>query len=91
MNALRAVGFTTSSRSRLQPVTNWPQLPATMILDRVVGIGVDSRGLIYVAHRGEQPLFCLNADGTFCREVGADVHRKSIAYDRRGIPGASDC
>jgi DNA-binding beta-propeller fold protein YncE len=84
MNALRAVGFTTSSHFRLRPVPGWPRLPAGIVLDRAVGIGVDSRGLIYVAHRGEQPLFCLNADGTFCREVGASVHCISTAYDRRG-------
>src|SRR5687768_3258654 len=69
MNALRALGFTTSSRFRLLPAAGWPRLPATLILDRVVGVGVDSRGVIYVAHRGEQPLFCLNPDGTFRREV----------------------
>ena len=94
MNALRAVGFTNASHSRLHPVADWPKLPAAIILDRVVGVGVDSRGFVYVAHRGEQPLLCLNPDGTLAREVGADVHRKSTAYDRRGavpIPIATRC
>src|SRR5688572_5515267 len=84
MNALRAVGFTTSSRSRLQPDPTWPRLPAAVVLDRVVGVGIDSRGFVYVAHRGEQPLLCLNPDGTLRREIGAEVQRKSTAYDRRG-------
>ena len=84
MNALRAVGFTKSSLCRLRPDANWPRLPASLTLDRVVGVGVDARGFVYVAHRGEQPLLCLNADGTLRREVGSEVHRKSTAYDRRG-------
>src|SRR5688500_17551602 len=84
MNALRALGFVSSSQSRLQPVADWPRLPASITLDRVVGVDVDSRGFVYVAHRGEQPLLCLNPDGSLCREVGADVQRKSTAYDRRG-------
>jgi DNA-binding beta-propeller fold protein YncE len=84
MNALRAVGFTNASCSRLQTVAHWPKLPASITLDRVVGVDVDSRGFVYVAHRGEQPLLCLNPDGSLCREVGAMVHQKSTAYDRRG-------
>lgn len=94
MNALRAASFTDSGRSRLQPVAGWPQLPDTITLDRVVGVGVDSQGFVYVAHRGEQPLLCLHPDGRLCREVGAAVHRKSIAYDRRGpvpMPIATRC
>jgi DNA-binding beta-propeller fold protein YncE len=94
MNALRAIGFTTSSRSRLQPVADWPRLPAEITLDRVVGVGVDSRGFVYVAHRGEQPLLCLNPDGSLYREVGAGVQQKSTAYDRRGpvpVPIATRC
>ena len=84
MNAIRAASFTHSARSRLQPVAGWPQLPSTITLDRVVGVGVDSRGFVYVAHRGEHPLLCLNSDGTLNREVGAEHQRKTIAYDRRG-------
>ncbi len=94
MNPLRAVGFTPSSLSRLQAVADWPQLPAAITLDRVVGVDVDSRGFVYVAHRGEQPLLCLNPDGTLCREVGAEHQKKSTAYDRRGpvpVPIATRC
>ncbi len=84
MNALRANPFTDSARSRLQPVPGWPRLPTPITLDRVVGVGVDSRGLVYVAHRGDHPLLCLYPDGTLAREIGAAVHRKTTAYDRRG-------
>lgn len=94
MNALRAVGFTSSSSSRLEPVPNWPRLPSSIVLDRVVGVALDSRGFVYVAHRGEHPLLCLNPDGTLCREVGAAFQKVSTAYDRRGpvpIPIATRC
>ena len=94
MNAIRAASFTDTARSRLQPVANWPQLPDSITLDRVVGVGVDSRGYVYVAHRGEHPLLCLHPDGRLCREVGAEVNKTSTAYDRRGpvpIPIATRC
>ncbi len=83
MNPIRAKSFITASKSRLEPVANWPRLPG-IIFDRVVGVAVDSRGLIYVAHRGEHPLLCLHPDGTLCREIGAEVLKKTTAYDLRG-------
>lgn len=55
MNPLRAVPFTDSARTRLEPVRDWPRLPADLTLDRVVGVAVDSRSFIYVAHRGAGP------------------------------------
>jgi hypothetical protein len=75
-------------------VANWPQLPAAITLDRVVGVGVDSRGFVFVAHRGDHPLLCLHPDGRLCREIGADVMRKTTAYDLRGpvpVPIATRC
>jgi hypothetical protein len=94
MHAIRAVPFTDSARSRLQPVTGWPKLPPALTLDRVVGVALDSRGFIHVAHRGEHPLLRLHPDGTLDREIGADHQKKSTAYDRRGpvpIPIATRC
>lgn len=84
MNAKRARSFVSQSQLTLSPVTGWPRLPASIELDRVVGIGVDSRGLVYLAHRGEHPLLCLQADGRLLREVGMGVLRRSVAYDLRG-------
>jgi DNA-binding beta-propeller fold protein YncE len=75
-------------------VAGWPQLPAEITLDRVVGVGVDSRGFVYIAHRGERPLLCLYPDGRLCREIGAETQRKTTAYDRRGpvpVPIATRC
>ena len=84
MNALRARCFTHAARTHLRAVESWPQLPPDVLLDRVVGVALDSRGLIYVAHRGERPLLCLYPDGKLKGEIGAVHHRKSVAYDLRG-------
>lgn len=84
MHPIRALPFVDSARSRLEPVAGWPRLPAAITLDRVVGVALDSRGFIYVAHRGGHPLLCLNPDGTLAREIGAAHLRESTAYDRRG-------
>jgi streptogramin lyase len=83
MFAIRASPLTHQASSRLQLVPNWPQLPPGIRLERVTGVAVDSRGLVYVAHRGDNPLLCLHPDGRLLREVGAEVHRKSVAYDLR--------
>jgi DNA-binding beta-propeller fold protein YncE len=84
MNPVRAQPFQSAARTGLRVVPDWPRLPAGLQLDRVSGVAADSRGYVYVAHRGERPLLCLNPDGTLAREVGADLQRKSIGYDLRG-------
>ena len=84
MNPLRAKSFTHSAASSLRQVRDWPRLPPSITLDRAVGVGVDSKGFVYLAHRGDHPLLCLNSDGTLAREVGEGVMRASVAYDLRG-------
>jgi DNA-binding beta-propeller fold protein YncE len=84
MNPARARSFRPGSRSTLIPIVDWPRLPASITLDRVVGVDVDSRGFIYIAHRGEHPLLCLHPDGRLAREVGVGVLRPSVAFDLRG-------
>ncbi|MBL9216551.1 MAG: hypothetical protein JNG83_13825, partial [Opitutaceae bacterium] len=84
MNALRAPAFTPLGSSRLEAVPDWPRLPSGLVLDRVVGVALDSRERVYVAHRGDRPLLRFHADGRFDREIGADLQRKTIAYDLRG-------
>ena len=83
MFPLRALPFTHSAQTRLEKQPGWAKLPG-ITLDRVVGVGLDSRGRIYVAHRGDHPLLRLHPDGTFDREIGAQHLRKSVAYDLRG-------
>ena len=81
---VRAPSFTARPGSSLTVVPNWPQLPADIELQKLSSVAIDSRGFVYVAHRWEHPLLCLNPDGTLQRLVGEEVHRKSVAYDLRG-------
>jgi DNA-binding beta-propeller fold protein YncE len=83
MFPIRALPFASASARRLDPVPDWPKLPG-IVFDRVVGVGLDSRGRLYVAHRGDRPLLRLHPDGTLDREIGAGHLHKSIAYDLRG-------
>lgn len=84
MHPLRAASFVHSARRPLRAVPRWPALPAGWTLDRVVGIAEDSRGRVYVAHRGDHPLLRLNPDGSLDREIGAAHMRATTAYDLRG-------
>ncbi|MDB6095474.1 MAG: Sugar lactone lactonase YvrE [Verrucomicrobia bacterium] len=84
MNPFRAASFLPAACHPLQQFNDWPHPLPGITLDRVIGVAVDSRGLIYVAHRGEHPLICLRPDGSFYREVGANVNRQSVAYNLRG-------
>ena len=84
MNTTRAPSFRAFGSHAISAVPNWPQLPTDLVLDRVVGVGVDSRGFVYVAHRGERPLLCFEPNGRLVGEVGAAHHRKTMAYDLRG-------
>jgi DNA-binding beta-propeller fold protein YncE len=83
MFPIRALPLPARSGLRLVPQPGWARLPG-ITLDRVVGVGVDSRDRIYVAHRGEQPFLRLKPDGSLDRAIGNEHHKKSIAYDLRG-------
>lgn len=84
MNAVRAPSFRHKASVPIAIDPTWPKLPPGLTLERVSGVAVDSRGLIYVAHRGRNPLLCLTAEGDLLREIGADLHRLSMGYDLRG-------
>jgi hypothetical protein len=83
MFALRAAPPTPVSDRRLERVAGWPVLP-DVELNRTSGVALDSRGRIYVAHRGERPLLRLHPDGTLEQEIGSQHLHKSIAWDLGG-------
>lgn len=83
MFALRAPPPTPVSNRRLERVAGWPVLP-DIVFDRTSGVALDSRGRIYVAHRGERPLLRLHPDGTLDQEIGSEHLHKSIAWDLTG-------
>jgi DNA-binding beta-propeller fold protein YncE len=44
-------------------------------------VAIDSRGFVYVAHRGEQPLLRLWPDGRLCAVIGTNVLKASTLVD----------
>lgn len=54
------------------PVPDFFQLPEGLTLGACTGVDVDSKGNIYLLHRGKQPVVCLDASGRFLRSWGDD-------------------
>lgn len=50
----------------------WPTLPDSFQFGKVSAVGADSRGRIYVAHRGEHPMVLFDPEGRFIRFMGDD-------------------
>ena len=73
-----------SATSRLIRVPDWPKLPAGMKLHKVSMVELDSQGNVYVAHRGDHPLFSLHPDGSLRSLIGEDVITQTTAYDVSG-------
>lgn len=48
-------------------------LPDSITLGACSGVAVNSEGNIYLFHRGQQPIICLDASGRFIRSWGDDV------------------
>ncbi len=53
----------------------FPRLPDTITLGACSAVAVNSKGEIYLAHRGKQPILCLDASGKFLRSWGDDFIR----------------
>lgn len=83
----RAPNFQHSAKSRLVRVPDWPRLPAELQLYKTSRVMTDSCGFVYLTHRGEDPLICLNPDGSLHMVIGKDVLTKS-AYYYQGSPDA---
>ena len=54
------------------PVPAFFQIPTSIPLGACTGVDVDSRGNIYLLHRGKQPVICLDRTGRFLRAWGDD-------------------
>ncbi len=55
------------------PVPGFPQIPAEVTLGKCSAVAVDSRGQVYLLHRGKTPLLCFDRDGKFIRGWGDDL------------------
>ena len=53
-----------------EPVAEFFRLPEGVRLGACTGVDVDSKGRIYLLHRGKRPVVCLDASGRFIRSWG---------------------
>ena len=51
-------------------VPDWPDLPAGWNFGEVAGVAADSRGHVYVFHRGPHPIMEFESGGKFVRSWG---------------------
>lgn len=64
----------------------WPTLPSGFEFSLVSGIEGDSRGRIYISHRGPHPVLCFDRAGVFLGEPGIEVIEASVFYDFSQTP-----
>lgn len=57
----------------LKPVPGFLKVPKNVELGACSGVDVDSRGQVYLFHRGKQPILCFDASGRFLRSWGDDL------------------
>ncbi len=55
-----------------EPAGKFPQLQAEYPLGRCSAVAVNSKGEIYLFHRGKQPIICVTPDGNYLRSWGDD-------------------
>ncbi len=58
------------------PVVNFLKLPKNITLGPCSAVDFDSRGLLFLLHRGKKPILCFDNKGKFVRSWGDDFIRK---------------
>ncbi|MCP3694040.1 MAG: hypothetical protein GY917_17680, partial [Planctomycetaceae bacterium] len=53
-----------------QPVPNFLQIPDSLKLGPCSAVAIDSKGQLYLFHRGDQPICCFSSTGKFIRSWG---------------------
>ena len=56
-----------------QPVVGFPQVPENITLNYCSGVTVNSKGYVYLAHRGQRPIICFDATGHYIRSWGDEL------------------
>jgi len=59
-----------------EPAANGLQLPKSVTLDKCSAVDFDSKGRLYLFHRGKQPILCFESNGKFVRSWGDDLISK---------------
>jgi DNA-binding beta-propeller fold protein YncE len=75
-----------------KPVPNWPHLPPAWNFRETPGIAADSRGHVFVIHRGEHPIMEFDPQGNFVRAFGDTLFDRahSVRFDPEGNLWAVD-
>ena len=56
-----------------EPVAGFLKVPETITLGPCSGVAVNSKGDVYLFHRGKQPILCFDAHGRFIRSWGDNL------------------
>ena len=56
-----------------EPLGEFPKLPAGYSLGRCSAVAANSKGEVYLFHRGKHPILCVDADGKLLRSWGDDL------------------
>ncbi len=69
-----------------KPVANWPHLPPAWNFRETPGIAADSRGHVFVIHRGEHPIMEFDPQGNFVRAFGDTLFDRAhaVRFDPEG-------
>lgn len=73
MSCVSGTPLSAGDQVNFEPVLGFLKLPDGMVLGNCSAVAVDSRGEIYVYHRGTHPILCFDADGNYLRSWGDDV------------------
>jgi len=74
---LMAVLCAVSAGAAYHVVDGFPQLPPGMKLASVSGVAIDSAGMVYVFHRGVQPILVFEPSGKFVRSFGKGLFKSA--------------
>src|SRR5438477_7774952 len=62
-----------------RPVPLWPDLPDGWNFGETCGVALDSKGHVYVFHRGSHPLLEFEPGGKFVRSIGEGMFTRAHA------------
>ena len=67
------VSVAPAAEPRLKPVVGFLKIPKGIPVGAASGVDVDSKGQVYLFHRGPRPILCFSADGKLVRSWGDDL------------------
>lgn len=70
-------GLYAAEQIDLQPQPDFLQLPAGLKLAQCSGVALNSKGEVYLFHRGQQPILRFDSQGKFLKSWGDDVIGKA--------------